>query len=118
MGRKFTIPYGLYRAHGFVSAHLANQTGFSEEDLALLWQALAQMFEHDRSAARGLMSTRGLYVFEHDSALGNAPAHQLFDRIGARLKNPTVAPRDFSDYEVTVADSDLPAGVRLLRPVG
>jgi CRISPR-associated protein Csd2 len=118
MGRKFTIPYGLYRAHGFVSAHLANQTGFSEEDLALLWQALAQMFEHDRSAARGLMSTRGLYVFEHDSALGNAPTHQLFERIDVKLKDASVAPRNFSDYEVTITDSDLPAGVRLHRKVG
>ncbi len=118
MGRKFTIPYGLYRAHGFVSAHLANQTGFSDEDLALLWQALAQMFEHDRSAARGLMSTRGLYVFEHDSALGNAPAHQLFDRIDVELKDPGVAPRSFSDYQVTVAGDGLPAGVRLHRQVG
>ncbi len=118
MGRKFTIPYGLYRAHGFVSAHLANQTGFSDEDLALLWQALAQMFEHDRSAARGLMSTRGLYVFEHDSALGNAPAHQLFERIDVKLKNASVAPRNFSDYEVTIADDDLPPGVRLHRQVG
>jgi CRISPR-associated protein Csd2 len=118
MGRKFTIPYGLYRAHGFVSAHLASQTGFSDEDLALLWQALAQMFEHDRSAARGLMSTRGLYVFEHDSALGNAPAHQLFERIDVKLKDASVAPRNFSDYEVTVADDDLPSGVRLHRQVG
>lgn len=74
MGRKFTIPYGLYRAHGFVSAHLAKQTGFGEEDLELLWQSLERMFEHDRSAARGEMATRGLYVFEHDSALGNARA--------------------------------------------
>ena len=118
MGRKFTIPYGLYRAHGFVSAHLANQTGFSDEDLALLWQALAQMFEHDRSAARGLMSTRGLYVFEHESALGNAPAHQLFERIDVKLKDASVAPRNFSDYAVTIADSDLPAGVKLHRQVG
>lgn len=118
MGRKFTVPYGLYRAHGFVSAHLANQTGFSDEDLALLWQALAQMFEHDRSAARGLMSTRGLYVFEHDSALGNAPAHQLFERIDVKLKDASVAPRNFSDYAVTIADSDLPAGVKLHRQVG
>jgi CRISPR-associated protein Csd2 len=118
MGRKFTIPYGLYRAHGFVSAHLANQTGFSDEDLALLWQALAQMFEHDRSAARGLMSTRGLYVFEHDSALGNAPAHQLFERIDVRLKDASAAPRSYSDYEVTIADGDLPTGVRLHRHVG
>lgn len=81
MGRKYTVPYGLYRAHGFVSANLARQTGFSEEDLELFWKALLNMFEHDRSAARGLMSTRGLYVFEHSTALGNAPATQLFDKI-------------------------------------
>jgi hypothetical protein len=79
MGRKNTVPYGLYRAHGFVSAPLAQQTGFSEDDLALLWESLEMMFEHDRSAARGLMSARGLYLFRHDSRLGRAPAHRLFD---------------------------------------
>lgn len=87
MGRKFTVPYGLYRAHGFISAHLAAQTGFSEADLALLWQALANMFEHDHSAARGQMTTRGLYVFQHDSALGNAPSHRLFERVSVALKD-------------------------------
>lgn len=117
MGRKFTIPYGLYRAHGFVSAHLAAQTGFSAQDLALLWQALANMFEHDRSAARGLMSTRGLYVFEHDSALGNAPAHQLFEHIGVALKDANTAARAFSDYAVSVENA-LPAGVQLHTMVG
>ena len=81
MGRKFTVPYGLYRAHGFISAHLAAQTVFSDGDLTLLWEALGNMFEHDHSAARGQMTTRGLYVFQHDSALGNAPAHRLFERI-------------------------------------
>jgi CRISPR-associated protein Csd2 len=81
MGRKHTVPYGLYRAHGFVSAFLAKQTGFSEDDLTLFWQALCQMFEHDRSAARGEMTTRGLHVFKHDSELGNAPAHALFERV-------------------------------------
>jgi len=118
MGRKFTVPYGLYRAHGFVSAHLAAQTGFSDADLALLWLALSQMFEHDRSAARGLMSTRGLYVFEHDSALGNAPAHQLFEHIGAKLRDASMAARDFTDYQVDVADTNLPAGVTLHKLVG
>jgi hypothetical protein len=83
MGRKHTVPYGLYMAHGFVSSFLAKQTGFGEEDLELLWQALEQMFEHDRSAARGEMATRGLYVFKHDSELGNARAHELFERISA-----------------------------------
>ncbi len=113
MGRKHTVPYGLYAAHGFVSSFLAKQTGFSEDDLELLWQALAQMFEHDRSAARGEMATRGLYVFKHDSELGNAPAHALFDRIKAERK--VDVPRSFSDYEVTVNEAALPAGVSLLR---
>lgn len=115
MGRKHTVPYGLYAAHGFVSSFLAKQTGFSEDDLELLWQALGQMFEHDRSAARGEMATRGLYVFKHESELGNAPAHALFERIQAR-KNTDV-PRSFKDYDVTVNDADLPAGVTLLQKV-
>ena len=117
MGRKFTVPYGLYMAHGFVSAHLAEQTGFSEDDLALLWQALASMFEHDRSAARGLMATRGLYVFKHDSKLGNAPAHDLFDRIEVKkiVQGPA---RQFSDYQVCVNDHQWPEGVTLLRKLG
>lgn len=118
MGRKFTIPYGLYVAHGFVSSFLAKQTGFSDEDLELLWQALAQMFEHDRSAARGEMTTRGLYVFKHDSELGNAPAQDLFKRISARRKAGIETARDFSDYEVAVDDTVLPAGVTLIRKVG
>ncbi|MDD2776087.1 MAG: type I-C CRISPR-associated protein Cas7/Csd2 [Gallionella sp.] len=118
MGRKFTVPYGLYAAHGFVSSFLAKQTGFDETDLALLWQALAQMFEHDRSAARGEMSTRGLYVFKHDSELGNAPAHQLFDLVQVAKRNPDEPARDFADYNVTVNEANLPAGVTLLRQVG
>lgn len=118
MGRKFTVPYGLYVAHGFVSAHLANQTGFSEEDLVLLWQALANMFEHDRSAARGEMATRGLYVFKHESQLGNAPAHSLFARIQPKLKIEGSVPRNFEDYSVTVNDAHLPQGVTLERKVG
>jgi CRISPR-associated protein Csd2 len=100
MGRKFTIPYGLYRAHGFISAHLAAQTGFDERDLELLWEALQNMFEHDRSAARGEMATRGLYVFKHDSELGNAPAHALFDRLQVKPVGNKVA-RSFADYLVT-----------------
>ncbi len=115
MGRKFTVPYGLYVAHGFVSAHLANQTGFSEEDLELLWQSLAQMFEHDRSAARGEMATRGLYVFKHDGQLGNASAHSLFDRIRPRLNDGAAVPRDFSDYTVSVDEAGMPPGVTLIR---
>lgn len=103
MGRKHTVPYGLYRAHGFVSAFLARQTGFDDADLALLWQALEQMFEHDRSAARGQMSTRGLYVFEHENELGNAHAHALFDRLAvARADGGGDDPaRDFGAYSVT-----------------
>jgi CRISPR-associated protein Csd2 len=116
MGRKHTVPYGLYMAHGFVSSFLARQTGFGDDDLQLLWQALEQMFEHDRSAARGEMSTRGLYVFKHASELGNAHAHALFDRIQVR-KN-TEVPRAFSDYTVTLADAPLPNGVELIRRVG
>ena len=116
MGRKFTVPYGLYIAHGFVSVHLANQTGFGEEDLELLWQALANMFEHDRSAARGEMATRGLYVFKHDSELGNAPAYQLFERIQIQKNSETPA-RAFGDYKVTIDDADL-QGITLQRLVG
>lgn len=118
MGRKFTVPYGLYVAHGFVSAPLSEQTGFSQKDLELLWEALANMFEHDRSAARGEMTTRGLYVFEHESRLGNASAHQLFARISARLKDGVSAPRSFDDYVITVDDKELPSGVKLHRQVG
>ncbi len=116
MGRKSTVPYGLYRAHGFVSAAQARDTGFSADDLDLLWRALAEMFEHDRSAARGMMSTRGLYVFEHASELGSAPAHQLFDRV--RVDRVGEPPRAFSDFAVTVQDDELPAGVTLHRLVG
>lgn len=117
MGRKFTVPYGLYVAHGFVSAHLANQTGFNEDDLELLWQSLMNMFEHDRSAARGEMATRGLYVFKHDSQLGNAPAYSLFERIQPKLKDGIVIPRNFGDYTITVDETNMPSGVQLLRRV-
>ena len=118
MGRKHTVPYGLYVAHGFVSSHLAAQTGFSDDDLKLLWESLANMFEHDRSAARGEMTTRGLYVFKHDSSLGNAHAHSLFDRIQPRLKDGVTVPRDFSDYVIMVNDTDMPKGVTLNRTAG
>jgi CRISPR-associated protein Csd2 len=118
MGRKYTVPYGLYRASGFVSAHLANQTGFSEEDLNLFWDSLLNMFEHDRSAARGMMATRGLYVFEHSTALGNAPAYALFDRITIERKNALSGPaRSFEDYVVNVNDNDL-GEVKLIRKLG
>ena len=114
MGRKNTVPYGLYVAYGFVSPALAKQTGFSEEDLKILWDSLVNMFEHDHSAARGLMSTQKLIVFKHDSALGNAPSHRLFDLVKIAKKNPDVVARKFSDYEVAVPDEkDLPSGVSL-----
>lgn len=118
MGRKFTIPYGLYRGHGYISAHLARQTGFSEADLTLLWEALTNMFEHDHSAARGQMAVRGLYVFKHDNALGHAPAHELFDRITVQPKEGVIVPRGFSDYQLTVNDAGFPQGITLTRQVG
>ncbi len=117
-GRKHTVPYGLYRAHGFISAPLAGQTGFSEEDLMLLWEALVNMFEHDRSAARGEMATRGLYVFKHVSKLGNAHAHDLFDRITVNRKDGVAVPRGFRDYEIRIDGDGLPEGVSLERRLG
>ena len=130
MGRKHIVPYGLYRAHGFVSAPLAQGskgTGFSEDDLALLWEALSNMFDHDRSAARGEMSKRRLIVFKHENRMGNAPAHQLFDRVTAhRVYNGETLPvgdqrthnyppaRAFCDYAVEVDSANLPAGVAIL----
>lgn len=118
MGRKSTVPYGLYRCHGFISAHLAAQTGFSDEDLQLLWQSLQNMFDHDRSAARGQMVARGLYVFEHESKLGNAPAFELLDRVKINQKDPEKPSRDFSDYAVTINDDNMPAGVALNKILG
>ena len=112
MGRKHTVPYGVYVAYGFVSPHLANQTGFTEEDLDLFWKALMDMFEHDRSAARGLMTTQGLIVFKHDSALGNASAHKLFDLVKVGRKTDAATPaRSFADYKISVNEASLPAGV-------
>lgn len=113
MGRKFTIPYGLYRAHGFISAHLARQTGFDEDDLELFFKAIEQMFEHDRSAARGEMATRGLYVFKHESDLGNAPAHTLFDRLTVVREGDEVA-RDFSAYSVHFDGRTVTAGEEIV----
>ena len=110
MGRKATVPYGLYVCHGFVSANLAKQTGFSEEDLHLFFEALKNMFDQDRSAARGLMSAQKLIVFRHDSELGNAPANKLFDLV--KIKKATDAiPRSFSDYKVFIDKDSLPNGV-------
>lgn len=115
MGRKFTVPYGLYRAHGFVSAHLAAQTGFSADDLNLLWESLQKMFDHDHSAARGLMSTRGLIIFEHKTALGSENAVKLFERVD--FKRTTNGPaRKFSDYQILLDGqlvTELPKIVKL-----
>jgi CRISPR-associated protein Csd2 len=110
MGRKSTVPYGLYVCHGFVSANLANQSGFSEEDLSLFWDALINMFDTDRSAARGLMSAQKLIVFKHESELGNAPAHKLFDLVKVERTSEGVA-RSFKDYSVTIDKDNLPNGV-------
>ena len=104
MGRKATVPYGLYVCYGFISANLAKQTGFSEEDLDLFWDALKNMFDMDRSAARGLMSARKLIVFKHDSVLGNAPANKLFDLVTVK-KNCDDVPRSFADYKVTIEEN-------------
>lgn len=115
MGRKSIIPYALYRAEGFISAALAQKvTGFSEEDLELLWSALINMFENDRSAARGKMCARGLYVFKHESILGNAPSSSLFEQIAIRERQPGKPVRSFGDYEVIV-EGETPAGVTLQR---
>ncbi len=118
MGRKFTIPYGLYRCHGFISAPFAdnregkNGTGFNEDDLKLFWEALLNMFEHDHSAARGHMATRKLIVFKHDSAMGNTPAHKLFDMVKLESTNNPV--RDFMDYKISIpAQADMPQGVTM-----
>ena len=110
MGRKATIPYGLYVCHGFISANLAKQTGFSEDDLNLFFEALKNMFDIDRSAARGLMSAQKLIVFRHDSELGNAPANKLFDLVHIE-KTTDAAPRSFKDYKVTIDKEHVPAGV-------
>jgi CRISPR-associated protein Csd2 len=118
MGRKHTVPYGLYRSHGFVSSFLARQTGYSKDDLELTFRALEQMFEHDRSAARGQMSTRGLYVFEHESELGNAPAHALFDRLVVKPTTPGTPARDFGAYAVIFDGQTLSAGKRLVVAPG
>ena len=113
MGRKHIVPYGLYRAEGFVSANLARKTtGFTEEDLELLWQAILNMFENDRSAARGMMAVRRLIIFRHESELGDAPAWKLFELVKAQRREGVTTPRDFSDYEVTVDETNLPEGVK------
>lgn len=115
MGKKSFVPYGLYRAEGYISAMLAQKvTGFDDNDLELLWDAIINMFEHDRSAARGKMTMRKLYVFKHDSAIGNAPATILFDKISVCKKGDVVTPRSFSDYEIVV-DTTMPSGVEYIE---
>jgi CRISPR-associated protein Csd2 len=121
MGRKHIVPYGLYRVEGYISAKLANDptkgTGFSEEDLELFWEALANIFEHDRSAARGKMAARKLIVFKHDSELGNAPAHKLFETVAVEKESGTYPPRGFVDYMVNLDIDRLPAGVTLIEKI-
>jgi CRISPR-associated protein Csd2 len=116
LGRKFTIPYGLYRVHGFISAPLAKQTGFSGEDLKLFWDALINMFDHDRSAARGEMAPQKLIVFKHNSELGNAPAQKLFNLVKVEKNCGENPPRSFADYTVSPIDpADVPAGVERIE---
>lgn len=114
MGRKFTIPYGLYRENGFVNPFFAEQTNFSEDDLTIFWQALKQMFDIDRSATRGLMATQKLIIFKHNSKLGNAPAHILFDAIKIVKKDGIVYPRSYSDYIVTIDKTAIPSDVEVI----
>lgn len=119
MGCKYIVPYALYVCHGFVNPYLAKSTGFNEIDLQMLWAALSgQMWDHDHSSARGMMGTRGLYVFEHASPLGNASAHSLFDRVSVPALGDDKTPRGFGDYKVTVNEKDMPTGVTLHRMVG
>jgi len=118
MGRKALVPYGLYRAHGFFNPHFGAQTAVVEADLALFWQALQGLWDQDRSASRGQLALRGLYVFSHASPLGNAPAHRLFERIVVARREGIEAPRRFTDYAVQVHDADLPDGVTLHRLEG
>ena len=118
MGRKYIIPYGLYRAEGYVSANLARKvTGFSEEDLALLWQAIINMFDFDHSAARGKMALRELIVFKHDSELGNAPAYKLFDTVQVKRIDETLPARAYTDYEVSLDEAAVPDGVTVMRMI-
>ena len=111
MGKKNIVPYGLYRAEGYISAHLAKQTTFNEDDLELLWQSLINMFDHDRSAARGKMAARALVAFKHDSAIGNAPAHTLLSRLNVVRNSDGKPARAYTDYTVGLDESDMPSGV-------
>jgi CRISPR-associated protein Csd2 len=113
MGRKYVVPYALYRAEGFVSACFAKKTGFTEEDLALFFEALLNMFEHDHSAARGKMTARKLIIFKHDSPLGNAPSHELFGRVTAKRNDVSTVARAYTDYNIAVDEKTLPTGVNI-----
>ena len=118
MGRKSIVPYGLYRAEGFVSANLARKTtGFSEDDLNLLWEAIINMFEHDHSAARGKMAVRELIVFKHATELGNTPSYKLFDAVHVTKKEGVIAPRSYSDYTVTIDEESIPESVTCTRMI-
>ena len=118
MGRKYIVPYALYRVDGYISANLARKvTGFSEDDLALLWQAIINMFEYDHSAARGNMAVRELIVFKHATELGNAPAYKLFDTVSVKRKEGVIAARSYNDYDVEVAEIKLPEGVSCTRMI-
>lgn len=119
MGRKYIVPYALYRCEGFVSANLARRvTGFSEDDLELLWESIINMFEFDRSAARGKMAVRSLIIFKHDSELGNAPAHHLFDSVHVQKRAGVESPRSFADYtDITIDENQIPNGVEVIRKV-
>ncbi len=113
MGRKHTVAYGLYLAHGFINPVFAKQTGFNDEDIALLWKALCNLFDVDRSAARGLMSTRGLFVFEHAQCTRRSACPQTFERLKIEKKRGIESPRSFKDYTVTLWDNDLPTGIKV-----
>jgi CRISPR-associated protein Csd2 len=115
MGRKHIVPYGLYRTHGFISASLAERTGFSDDDLALFWDALKNMLDHDRSAARGEMNARKLFVFKHATRLGNAPAQKLFETVTVSPRTGVKVPREFGDYTVTPDRAAVPAGVEMIE---
>jgi len=118
MGRKYIIPYALYRVDGYISANLAKKsTGFNEDDLNLFWDAVINMFEHEHSAARGNMSVRELIVFKHESEYGNCPAYKLFDTISITRKNENIPPRSFEDYIVTIDEKAIPEGVELIRKI-
>ncbi len=117
MGRKHTVPYGLYRCHGFISPALANQTGFTQDDLEHFFTALEQMFDHDRSASKGEMATRALIIFKHESSLGNAPAHKLFDLVEVKNKDSSKPSRSISDYDLSIDEANVPDKVELIKKI-